>query len=259
MKLLFVDEFKDDKHSFKFYGLCAVLIDNSSYSRFKKGFYKRLEALGWDPGIEIKGRYSFSIKNGDTNIPIPERLKFVENLFELSKSSGEKYASAKVYFAFDFFPNTLNESNIYIDLLARILKRLPNGIKSGNKNGKNNICIFLDNNNSVNIKNVSEQSDFILCSKNLFLIERCVSLNSGNETPGIIFADHVAYFIQNLIKTSDFNDSNKECFKALMNRFSGGIITPSEQIQLDNFLISLDKEQKSANLLKALKIMTYSK
>ena len=42
MKLLFVDEFKKEKKTHKFYGLSVVLIDNSSYSRFKKGFYDKL-------------------------------------------------------------------------------------------------------------------------------------------------------------------------------------------------------------------------
>jgi len=182
MKFLFVDEFKSIKKTNKFYGLVVVLIDNSSYSRFKRGFYERLKKIGWDTEIEIKGCFSFSSTKGDKKILIEDRLKFVEELFDLSKSSGNKYASAKVYYTLDVFPRSASEMDMYSDLLYRILKKIPNGLKNGNKNGKNNLVIFLDSNTALNIEAISEQSEKILSGKKLFLVERCIDFCSGNKT-----------------------------------------------------------------------------
>ena len=259
MKLLFVDEFKSNKKTSVFYGLVVVLIDNSSYARFKKGFYDRLKKLGWNTKIEIKGRFSFSSTKGDKKIGIEDRLRFVETLFDLSKSSSSKYASAKVYYTLDVFPKSTPETNMYSRLLYKILKKIPNGLKSGNKNGKNNIAVFLDSNDALDIDVISEQAEQILNNKNLFLIERCVDFCSGNKTPGIIFADHIAYFIDNYLKTSAFNESNKERIKLLISNFTNSSINKTEQQELDNFVISFKKEQKSVNLLKALKKMIYVK
>jgi len=259
MKLLFVDEFKNNKKDSMFYGLVVALIDNSSYARFKKGFYDRLKKLGWDTKIEIKGRFSFSSTKGDKRIGVEDRLKFVETLFDLSKSSSNKYASAKVYYTLDVFPKSMSEMDMYSGLLYKILKKIPNGLKSGNKNGKNNVVIFLDSNDVLSIETISEQAEKILNSKNLFLIERCINFSSGNKTPGIIFADHIAYFIDNYLKTSAFNETNKEKIKLLISRFTDNSLSKAEQQELDNFMISFKKEQKSVGLLKALKKMTYVK
>lgn len=258
MKLVFVDEFKEDKKNHRVYGLSMVLIDVSSYARFKKCFYVKLKELGWDEKIEIKGRYSFS-KKGDEKISVGSRLKFVEKLFELSKSSSDKYASAKVYYTLDLFPVSMTETEMYSSLLIRILKKLPKGLKSGNKNGKNNIIIFIDNNESINIRDISCKSEKILNERNLFLTERCINLCSGNDTPGIIFVDHVAYFVHNYIKTKSFNETNKERIKLLIGKFSEDVISSPEQKELENFIISFKKEQKSVDLLKALKKMIFIK
>lgn len=259
MKLLFIDEFKENKKDFEFYGLSAILVDNSSYLRFKNGFYKKLKELGWDKEIEIKGRHSFSNTTGDTKVSVEERLKFVENLFELSKSGNEKYASAKVYYTLDGFPKKKAENEMYYDLFERILKKISKGSKDGNKNGKNNIAIFIDNNSSLDINFLTKIAEEKLKERELFLIERCISLSSGNDTPGIIFADHVAYFIHNYIKSGDFNDKSKERVKVLLSNLSNGTITSKDQEELNLYVNSFKKEKKSFDLLRSLKTMVYVK
>ncbi len=259
MKLLFIDEFKNNKKGSIFYGIVAVLIDNSSYAKFKKGFYDKLKELGWDTKIEIKGCFCYSSKKGDEKIGVEERLKFVENLFEMSKTSSKKYASAQIYYTFDIFPKSNSEMDMYSILLYKILKKFPKGAKSGNKNGKNNMIIFLDNNNDLDIKIISEESERILNTRNIFLVERCVNFSSGNDTPGIIFADHISYFIDNYLKTGIFNENNKERIKYLINKLFENNITESERKELDSFTISLKKESKSMDLLKVLKSMIYIK
>lgn len=259
MKLLFLDEFKEDKKDQRVYGLAAVLIDNSSYARFKKGFYEKLEKLGWDKKVEIKGHYSFSSSKGDLSISIEDRLKFVEKLFELSKTGSTKYASAKVYYTLDFFSESVKEADMYLKLLEKILKKLPKGNSNGNRNGKNNIMIFLDENKTLDIKYISEMSEKILNKKNLYLVERCMNVCSGNETPGIIFVDHVAYFVHNYLKTRNFNEKNSDRVKLLIDKFSEGKINEQELKELDSCGISIKKEIRSANLLKALKKMIYVK
>jgi hypothetical protein len=259
MKLLFIDEIKNRDKEYNFYGLIAVLIDNSSYGRFKKVFYEKIKKMGWNSEIEIKGRYSFSKTKGDESISVEDRLKFVEDLFELSKTSSTKYASAQVFYTFDIFPKSVTEEKMYSALLDRIIKKLPKGKKDGNKNGKNNIIIFLDNNEAINVKDISMQIEDIFKDRGLFLIERCLNVDSGNETPGIIFADHVAYFIDNYIKTSDFNENNKDKVKLLISKFSENNLSEQESNELKIFMTSFGKEQKSINLLRALKKMTYIK
>lgn len=259
MKFLFVDEFKEDKKTYKFYGLAAVLIDSSSYGRFKKGFYDRLKKLGWDTGVEIKGCYGFSSKKGDCSVSVEDRLEFVENLFELSKSGNKKYASVKVFHTFDIFHKLAIEKEMYLNLLEKIFSKLPKGTASGNKNGKNNILVFLDSNSVLDMKNISERSEAALKRRNLLLVEKCVDLVSGNNTPGIIFADHVAYFLHNYIKTSDFNEQNKEKIKTLMGKFSEESISDQEQKELNSYIISIKKQQKSVSLLSALKKMVFVK
>jgi len=256
MKFLFVDEFKENRKNTEFYGLSAILIDNSSYSKFKNGFYSRLEELGWDPSIEIKGRYSFS-KKGDAKVSIEDRLKFVEKLFELSKSKNGKYASAQCFYTFNIFKKGIDEMTMYSDLLLRIFKKMPKGKKRDNKNGKNNIVVFLDSNNAINTVKMSDSIEKVVLDRNLCLVERCFFVDSGNKTPGIIFADHVAFFINKFFKTNRFNEKNSVRIKELLVKFSHGKFTEQEKAELKRFLISIKKEDKTVHLLSALKKLKY--
>ncbi len=259
MKFIFVDEFKEFKKTHKFYGLVAILIDNSSYMRFKKGFYDKLKKLGWNKGIEIKGRYSFSATKGDRSVSVEDRLKFIESIFELSESGNKKYASAKVYYTFDMFSKNKSEAQMHFELFRRILSKIPSGTKKGNKNGNNNMVIFLDSNKDLDIESISNMAEEILSKKNLFLIERCIDFNSSNATPGILFADYVAYFINNYLKIRRFNNGNIKRIKELINKLTNNHITNNEKVELEQFINSLKKEHKSINLLKALKKMIYAK
>ncbi|MBD3359355.1 MAG: hypothetical protein GF365_01440 [Candidatus Buchananbacteria bacterium] len=259
MYLLFVDEIKEGKKDYEIYGLVAIYISNSSYGKFKKGFYAKLKSLGWNHAIEIKGRYSFSSSKGDKKISIEDRLIFVEKLFELSKTGSGKYAAAKVYYIFDIFRKGTSEQKMYGKLLAKILNKIPKGKKSGNKNGNNNIVIFLDKNDSINIKDVTNLVEDICDNRGLFLIERCFSIDSGNETPGIIFADHVAYFINNYFRVRAFNKKNKQYIQELLDKFSEKTLSDKEREYFLSLVRSIEKEDKTLKLLGALKKMIFVK
>jgi len=258
MKYVFIDELKHTKKECDIYGLSFVIIDNSSYSKYKRGFYKHFNELGWDSKIELKGRYSFSQK-GDKNVPLEKRLEFVEKLFELSKSTSGKYSSAAVYYTVGVYKKNTTEEYRYHDLLTKIIKTLPKQNASQAKNGKNNLVFFIDNNDLLDINNLTCMIDSELQKKNLYLVERPIFVKSDNLTPGILFADHVAYFIDNYLKTSEFNEKNRIEFSKLINKYSNGTIDSNEVVQLDQFHISFEKETKSVDLLRLLKKMTFVK
>jgi len=257
MYLVFADEFKESRKNFEFYGLSVIYINNSSYQKFKKGFYKRLKELGWNPSIEIKGRYSFSSTKGDTNVSINDRLKFVEKLFDLSKSGSGRYASAQCYYSIGIYNKGTDEEEMYLDLLSKIIRKLPLGKKGGNKNGNNNVIFFLDRNDSIRPIKISDKVEQLCEQRRLFLIERPLSVKSGNETPGIIFADHVGFFISNYLKTNKFNRSTRPRFEKLLKKFSAGELSKEEKEEFLQYVISIRKEDRSVKLLRALKKMTY--
>ncbi len=61
MKFVFVDEFKIENKSkpYKWYGLCACVIDSSHYKRYKEGFLDAFKDMKWK-GEDLKGRYVYS-------------------------------------------------------------------------------------------------------------------------------------------------------------------------------------------------------
>lgn len=256
MYYLFVDEIKENRKDYEFYGLSAVLINNTSYQRFKTGFYKALSQIGWNQTMEIKGRYCFSRTKGDTDVSVEDRLVFVEELFELSQSGSGKYASAKCYYALDIFIKGQNEEVMYSDLLSRIVNKLPKNSKS-NKNGNNNVLIFLDNNDAVNVSNVSKVVKPLLEKRNLFMVERVHSVDSGNDTPGIIFADHLAYFISNYFKLSKFNKNTVDRVKELFNKVSNNKLNEKEIEEFNSYVISFKKEKTTIKLLSSVKKLVY--
>ncbi len=260
MRLLFVDEFKDcSNKEYNFYGLVFAVINNSSYARFKNGFYQKLHKLGWDVNKEIKGRFSYSAKKGDPNISVEDRLKFAEDLFELSYSDSKKSASAHIYHTWGVFEKTISEKEMYTTLFYKILNKLPKLSTAGHKNGKNNIIIFLDNNDVLDIKTLSRESAKILKTRNYFLIERCINFDSGNDTPGIIFADFIAYFIDNFFKTYKFNKENKEQIAELKSKLHNDTLTESEYGKLKTLIVSLEKEITSNKLLSVIKSIKFIK
>ncbi len=257
MKLFFVDEFKEDKAFTRFYGIVLVCIDNSSYRRFKNGFLKKLQEIKWDIKHEIKGRCVYSTKTGDATVPVDERLNFTEKLFELSSSSSGKYSSAKVYYTFDVFKKEVSENLMYSQLLCKLIDNLPRISKASIKNGKNNAVLTIDRNNSIDLQYLSNQISKCLEARNYFMIEQCYSVDSNNYTPGIIFADHVAYFIQNYFKTSVFNENNMPRIKELISLLEKNQLKFTEQSELEKYMINIRKEKQSVKLLTSIKSMHY--
>lgn len=257
MNLYFVDEFKNDIGEYISYGIVLVRINNASYSRFKKGFYNELRKLGWDEKIEIKGRYSFSSTKGDAKIPIVDRLNFVTNLFKLSSSSSGSYCSADVYYTFEVNKKPFIESDVYIRLLTKVIDKLSKGTKASNKNGKNNSLIFMDQNRSVNYKLLNDAVEASLAGRGLQMIEKCIMIDSDNKSPGIIFADHIAFFVSNYFKTKEYNEFKINKIKELLMKNEKEPLTTAEDEELHQFIISYRKEKKSSHLLSSLKKFRY--
>jgi len=260
MKYIFIDEIKKEDSDFAFYGLVLVVIDNASYAKFKAGFYNIFEKLGWDKKIELKGRYSFS-KKGDKNISIDDRLDFVGNLFDLSKSGGGKYASAQIFYSMKYFDKKETEMDKYSFLLKKILNKLPKANKKDNKNGKNNIVFFIDNNHELDLHTLSTMIGEVLDARGYKLVERIISVDSDNYTPGIIFVDHIAYFINNFLNLSEFNekDSVVKDYKNLVEKLMNDAISESELKKLKTYLNNRKKEKTTLKKLRLLKKMEFIK
>lgn len=255
MKLLFFDEFKHKKTDYMIYGLSGVFIDNSSYGRLKNGFASKLKKLGWDASIEFKGRHSFSSTKGDQAISIEERLQFVEELFTLSSSSGGSYAAATVYYSIERFSLETSESEMYCSILNKIVKHLPKASKGANKNGKNNIIVFVDRNDAIKMSDIYTSVSTGLSDRGYCQIEKVVSCDSSNDTPGIIFADLSAYFLDNYLKTRSFNESNIDVIKGLLTKLEKNTLSEDDMEKLESLTISINKERTSSNLLSSLKKM----
>ena len=261
MKLLFVDEFKPEmgrKHGKTVYGLSLISIDLKYYQKIKTGFEKSFKNLGWNQENELKGRYTYSKKIFD-DISIEKRIKFAENLMSLSLSETGKTKRVTTYIALDVFDSNKNESEIYVDLLCRIFKKIPK--PPSKQNGKNILACFLDNNDDVTRK-ISEIQLYKLlldCLKTGWIIlEKPIFVNSSNLHIGIIFSDFISYFFQNFIDTRHFFESTKSrLFQLLDNKKQNLQMQENEEKELDTYLINYKKKEQSIRIISILKDVEY--
>lgn len=254
MQHLFIDEFKNKEDGINVYGLSAVYVNNSHYSKIKSGLQENLETIRWNLEIEKKGRHTYSSTKGDTTVNIEDKISFLNNIFKLSKSGSGKSSSLKIIYAFGIFNEHASEFLMYSCLFKEVLKKLPKA--SDKKNGKNNIAIFLDKNNSINVSEITEIAETACNERNLYLFERCFLVDSGNLTPGIMYADHIAYCIQNIFKVKEFNDNNLPKFKELLDKWESKMITPEEKKELEKYANNYQKEGQMLNVLSSIQNMT---
>jgi hypothetical protein len=255
MKFLFVDEFKPTIEKTKGnrqYGISVIIIDSAYYSNYKKGFEKEFAKLGWSKEEELKGRYVYSSCIFE-NVTIEQRLVFAEKLFELSLSDSGKSKRISVYISVDSFDKRINESEIYVDLLCRVFKKI--GRPSSKKLGKNLIACFLDNNDEVTNK-IKEIDLYNILSEKLhkdwIIFEKPFFVSSSNLLPGIIFADFISYFHQNFIDTNNFSEKTKKRFLNLLDK-SDVLISNNERKELEGYITNNKKKENAARILEILR------
>jgi len=258
MKFIFIDEFKPSTSGIanqKLFGLSAVMIDSAYYATFKKGFEGAFSKLGWTKEKELKGRYVYSKKIFE-NITINQRIKFAEDLFSLSASRTGKSKRISVFVSFNYFATDIQEYDIYINLLSRILKKIEKPQSA--KIGKNLIAFFLDNNDAVT-KKISESSFYRLITQVInrkwIVFERPFFINSSSLSPGLIFADFVSYFHQNFIDTRNFFNATKDRFINLLDNFYS--LLPKEKEELKRYIINYNKQRQSSRIIGILKNIIY--
>lgn len=188
MKLIFVDEVYGSK-SKDFFGLGVLVTDSSKYAPIRNSFYKTLEAHGWPDDREIKGKYCFSRDPEDTG-------KTPEEMIALSKDltgnlMSKRFARAELLFAFGHKPYSVDQ---YIHLLTAAISKIAR--PQSKKNGKHLATCSLDDfsNLRANEKTISAATAVALMERGYCLIEETVTtVKSSNRTPGILYADLLAY------------------------------------------------------------------
>lgn len=261
MKLVFIDEFKpnsEKSESHRMYGISVVVLDSVYYTNFKKGFEHEFRKLGWSKEKELKGRYVYSNKFFE-EISIDKKLSFAESLFKLSFSETGRSKRIAVYIGLDSFDKKMTEPEIYIELLCRILTKI--GKPSNKKQNKNLIAFFLDSNQEVTCK-LKETDFYNELSKKLHkdwvIFEKPFFVSSSNLLPGIVFADFISFFHQNVIDTKAFLLATKARFFELVNDETKAI-TVKEEKELQGYLVKFKKQEQSMRIIGVLRDIIYVK
>lgn len=180
MQFIFIDEVESHKKDPDFFGLGAAVFGYYSYHKYKESFVKEFKKLNWNPRIEFKGKYLFSMA-GDKEVPVEKRINFVESV---ARETCAKSNSRLIYL-FSKNRNGSNEEN-YLDLLKKIIIK----IKPKGSGFKKLVAYFLDNNEMIDRNKII---DLIENNKNCLTFERPFFIDSDNHVPGIITIDILNY------------------------------------------------------------------
>ena len=253
MKFLFLDEFKYDlSKSYKIYGLTGIVIDSQYYLSFKESFSVALKKIGWDKKHELKGRSMFST-SGDKSVEVKERVNFMLDVVGISKSKSGKTAKIHVFVAMEMYDKKLTEYECYKTNLKKIVKKLP---KPSSKK-KSLVGVFYDQNDCIDIKDFKQCTEKYLNQRNLNLFESPYSVKSSLENPGIMFADYVCYFNQNFFQLSNFRKNINTEHLALLEKDEKKTISDAEKKKLSVYITNYRKEQKTKELILALKKIVF--
>jgi len=188
MKLLFIDETQDNNNK-EYLGICCSLTDLTFYGKLKTEFNDILEKFNWDKGNELKGNAIFSIKNGDKNVNIGDRINLVKDLLEENISK----KNSRIKFAFVKCKTTKFKVE-YLNVLPKLLdKFLVKAPKNGA--GKNIISIHCDHHSAIKPLEIENSIKSVLNKKNYILLEGVHCVQSNNESIGVIYTDIVGYLI----------------------------------------------------------------
>ena len=182
---VFVDETSDSKFK-DYFGLCVSTINSTFYSKVKAEFQQILLRYGWDPAVEFKGSFLFSAKQGDTNIPVEDRVAIAQDLISLNKSE----VNARMKFHY-FAKDSTDQRVDYLRFLPTLLKKaLP---KAQEKGGKNLVSVHYDQRSDISPKDIREAITPTLEARGYYLFEDVVMAVSRFDTVGILYADIVGY------------------------------------------------------------------
>lgn len=253
MKFLFLDEFKYDySKSYKVFGLVGVIIDAQYYLNFKESFSSSLKELGWDKKLELKGRSMFSA-SGDKSVSVEKRVNFMSDVVNMSKSKTGKTAKIHVFVALETYDKKYTEYECYKTNLEKIIRKLP---KASSKK-KSLLGIFHDENGCIRTEDFQQTIEKTLSQRGLNLFESPFLVRSSLEKPGIMFADYVCYFLQNFFQLSNFRKNITTELLSLLEKDEKKTINEDEKKKLDIYITNYRKEQKTKELILALKKIVF--
>jgi hypothetical protein len=145
------------------------------------------------------------------------------------------------------------EYECYKASLKKIIKKLP---KPSSKK-KSLVGVFYDQNDCIDIKDFQKSIERSLNDRNLNLFESPYSVKSSLENPGIMFADYVCYFNQNFFQLSNFRKNINAEILALLEKDERKMISEDEKKKLAVYITNYKKEQKTKELILALKKIAF--
>jgi hypothetical protein len=185
MKLFFIDEIELQQKAPGFFAVGLFIIDSSFYRGLKARYVKTLRNAGWNPTQEFKGRYLFS-QAGDVTVPVEQRIALVREV--VSGTTAKKNARAQFLFGYNL--SGRSEAN-YLGLIKALIAKAPRAPNS--KGDKNITLVIYDQTQLVTPARVSAVSGPALAKRGYIQLGVPSPLPSGNDTPGLIYADTLAY------------------------------------------------------------------
>jgi hypothetical protein len=187
MLLSFVDETSDSKHP-EYFGLCIATINSAHYRGVKSAFQQILIDNGWNPEIEFKGSYLFSVSKGCRDITVEKRVAIASSILNLTAS--ERNARIKFYY---LKTKARDHKTTYLRFLPILLKKaLPTASK---KSGKDLLALHCDQRDDIDEKTIREAVLRKVCDKGYTLYEDVVLIKSWFHTVGILYCGYCWLFI----------------------------------------------------------------
>lgn len=187
MLLVFVDETSDTKFT-DYLGLSIATVNSRFYPKIKEDALEILLDIGWDPEVEFKGSYLFSISSGCTDIEIEKRIDAANALLDLNVANKNR----RMKFFYGELRSTDHRTS-YISslpsLLHKILPRPPKGA------GKNLLILTCDHRDDIKQDELHDALYPAIVDRGYILFERVISSKSTFETVGLMYADLVGYLV----------------------------------------------------------------
>ena len=235
MILVFIDETSDSK--FKDYlGFCIAVINSRFYPLIKRNAQEILSDIGWDPLVEFKGSYLFSISKGCPDIDVERRIDAAHRLLDLNIAS----SNSRMSFTYGRMSSELHNID-YLEALPGLLYHaLPRPDKTAHKNL---VYISCDERSGLSIDDIHDALAPIVIERNFILLERVALTRSSVNTVGLMFADLVGY-LEGRVDTIS-NDS--ELFEGLSQ----------EQFERSSKIRKLISSQELIAKIKNLDILSH--
>jgi len=197
MILVFIDETSDSK--FKDYlGFCIAVINSRFYPLIKRSAQEILSDIGWDPSVEFKGSYLFSISKGCRDIDVEKRIDAAHQLLDLNVAS----SNSRMNFSYGRMSSDLHSRDYLEGLPGLLYQALPRPDKTAHKNL---VHISCDERSDLSDNNIQKALAPVVIDRGFVLFERVALTRSSFDTVGLMFADLVGYLVGRIDNIS--NDS----------------------------------------------------